>query len=564
MLDLTYSQQTIAEYLKELEFSIIEPFINDELHMRGDIVTGGVIFDTIICIPKEIPPSYPTFHLVDAELEFKEPHVERPKVYTIEKGSKNIVCRTCIRDERDKVYSNSTVDLFYNLYKEFEGLCAKYANKEFDSKAELFEEFNSYWSGDFSFLWDIKETPNNFEILDIVTIKYKDTKDGYRIITDRVNEIREFANRTGYSKEEEKTIYIELSDDMPYPLPCTYGDLKKLLEDAGALQELKRHKKLINSYMICLGFNLPSGEKHIAIACLPPVSTNGKKVKKVDITSILTSEPHTNRPFKGGNPISLDLDYILSRGGHKKNTEISDKRKKIAIVGCGSVGSTLAYKLSKSGIRDFVLIDPARLKPENIGRHQLGMSDIIGHKAEAMAKHLKSQFIGLSAQYINCKVENDDAIAALKDVDLIITAIGSDAPAVEPWMSKQSSEGLLPEMLTCWLEADGICGHILRTKKGKLFDFNKTCDNLNILDFGYSSKLLISEVGCNSTYMPYSFLDADSHINKMAHFVLSIINDDNDFRAMSSIGDTSKYEDKLIKQVAKWSTIEYDMETLPL
>jgi hypothetical protein len=245
------------------------------------------------------------------------------------------------------------------------------------------------------------------------------------------------------------------------------------------------------------------------------------------------------------------------------NAELSSKEKKIAIVGCGSIGSTIAFKLSKSGIRDFVLIDPERLKVSNIGRHQLGMSYVGDNKAIALSKYLESQFIGLKAISSANKVESPDAIDLLSDVDLIITAIGSDAPAVEPWLSDKACKGLIPQMLTCWLEANGISGHALSTKEGNNFNFDKTCNALNILDDDYAASLLEEEVGCNSTYMPYGFLDADIHINHMASFALSLL-DNTEKKAMSSFGNLQPYKRWIKMDFQPYTIVEYNNETLPL
>jgi len=108
----------------------------------------------------------------------------------------------------------------------------------------------------------------------------------------------------------------------------------------------------------------------------------------------------------------------------------------------------------------------------------------------------------------------------------------------------------------------GICGHALSTKKGDDFSFDKTCNALNILDEDYASSLL-EEVGCNSTYMPYGFLDADIHINHMASFTLSLFGN-TDKKVMSSFGNIQPYKKWIKMDFPPYTIVKYDDETLLL
>ncbi|MFT5835634.1 MAG: hypothetical protein ACI9RG_000527 [Sulfurimonas sp.] len=562
---MTSSQITQIDYLKELNFTIIPSIINDEVSLRGKIATDGVIFDTIISLPKQVPPSYPTFYLVDSGLELLEPHIERPYPYELSKNTKkNIVCRTCIREEQNKSYSSNPVDLLHYLYKDFVELCTKIARKEFDSKAEIFKEFDSYWPNTIEIYWDIQGIPMDASLYEQVTVQYK-SEDNVKlyIVTDRPKNVIDFANKNGWNYKKEKSVYFDIENEMPIPLPYTYGDLVKLLKQTDKFEQFKKLEKRITSQLFFIGFNLESGEKHFVGVWMNAIPVNGKIKKHSKVTGIMHSPLHKANHFLGGHVESIDYNRLMLRGGNKVNAELSSKQKKIAIVGCGSVGSTIAFKLSKSGIRNFVLIDPEKLKAANIGRHQLGMSYVGDNKALALSKHLESQFIGLNAIPSGNKVEFSDTINLLQNVDLIITAIGSDAPAVEPWLADKVSKGLLPQILTCWLEADGISGHALSIKKGDKLNFDQTCDTLNILNREYAASLLETEVGCNSTYMPYGFLDADIHINHIASFALSLLKDTNK-KALSSFGNIDPYIKWLVKDVQAWTVMEYEYEALSL
>lgn len=58
--------------------------------------------------------------------------------------------------------------------------------------------------------------------------------------------------------------------------------------------------------------------------------------------------------------------------------------KIITLIGCGSLGSTMAISLARAGVGTFRLFDPDRLSPVNIARHQAGLKDLGRRKTEVV------------------------------------------------------------------------------------------------------------------------------------------------------------------------------------
>lgn len=76
--------------------------------------------------------------------------------------------------------------------------------------------------------------------------------------------------------------------------------------------------------------------------------------------------------------------------------------RKVAIVGCGSLGSKLATMLARSGVGNFLLVDADIMLPDNLVRHDLDWRDIGTHKAAAVAR--KIQLVNPSAA---CQTRRD-------------------------------------------------------------------------------------------------------------------------------------------------------------
>ncbi len=73
------------------------------------------------------------------------------------------------------------------------------------------------------------------------------------------------------------------------------------------------------------------------------------------------------------------------------------KTAKVAVVGCGSVGSKVAVHLARSGVGEFVLVDGDLLSSGNLVRNELDWRAVGMHKSQALA-------VRLQEVNANCKV----------------------------------------------------------------------------------------------------------------------------------------------------------------
>ena len=71
-----------------------------------------------------------------------------------------------------------------------------------------------------------------------------------------------------------------------------------------------------------------------------------------------------------------------------RNKAIADKR--VAIVGCGSMGSKVAASLARSGVTDFYLVDGDVMKIANVVRNDLDWTAVGAHKVEGVTERLQA------------------------------------------------------------------------------------------------------------------------------------------------------------------------------
>jgi molybdopterin/thiamine biosynthesis adenylyltransferase len=103
--------------------------------------------------------------------------------------------------------------------------------------------------------------------------------------------------------------------------------------------------------------------------------------------------------------------------------------RKVAIVGCGSLGSKLAVIFARCGVGKFFLIDDDLLFPENFVRHDLDWREAGTHKVDSVARKISLVNAGATCQKRNHRLGGQESsgsveslIEGLADCDLIVDA----------------------------------------------------------------------------------------------------------------------------------------------
>ena len=93
------------------------------------------------------------------------------------------------------------------------------------------------------------------------------------------------------------------------------------------------------------------------------------------------ARPWTATPYRVR---SLARETLVPRGGGSLDL----RRKSVLLVGCGSVGSELALRLTSAGVGCLTVSDPDTFSEENLYRHVLSVGDIGAPKAQALARYV--------------------------------------------------------------------------------------------------------------------------------------------------------------------------------
>ena len=146
--------------------------------------------------------------------------------------------------------------------------------------------------------------------------------------------------------------------------------------------------------------------------------------------------------------IRIDDRYLAQRNIPKPKTLAG---KRIALVGCGTIGGYLSDMLVKAGAGScggkLTLVDYDALLPQNIGRHRLGFPHLLANKAEAMAKELQRLSPGAEVHALPVDVRQ----VQLGKLDLLIDATGEES--LGHWLCGRYRAPT--PMLSVWIEGPG-------------------------------------------------------------------------------------------------------------
>ena len=306
-----------------------------------------------------------------------------------------------------------------------------------------------------------------------------------------------------------KALAIRL-DDLE-PAPGTQHDLLewyfKFVAPTGrtACRELRRlHRKHGRDYWLVYSAPIPDGKIMFALRwqtrspCGLPTSVVEAEAGR------WTATPYRVR--------SLSRSSLVPRGGG--SLDLSDRS--VLLVGCGSVGSELAIRLTSAGVGRLTVSDPDKLSEENLYRHTLSVNDIGRQKAEALTCDIARKHPWAEVTYWYKSLEKLRETAVLREFDLIVIAIGS--PNVERAFAEYcAQEPIGVPVINCWLEGYGIGGHAILVMDG-----TKGCwhcayvdpetltrglvSNLNFLV--PNQPLMRNQGGCGTQFLPYSGIAA--------------------------------------------------------
>lgn len=219
----------------------------------------------------------------------------------------------------------------------------------------------------------------------------------------------------------------------PWHFPRTWGELRS----AGKLQkaDIDQVFKVIagrvrgeEAYLVLLGYPIPlkcgesACEVHWQGLELPALKAGGKPPQGFrpnetgwwmrDRRSTLGDD----KEIKYVKTENWSSERLLARGGLSEGL----KSLRIALLGCGALGSTIAELLVRGGAQSLLLLDNDKLAAGNLVRHTLTGADIGREKANALADRLRSV-----NPHVVIRAETGDVPVGKKELEELLEEYGA-------------------------------------------------------------------------------------------------------------------------------------------
>lgn len=157
-------------------------------------------------------------------------------------------------------------------------------------------------------------------------------------------------------------------------------------------------------------------------------------------------------------------DHGWVHGRDQDSEQAVLRRRRVAIIGCGSVGGQLARMLAQAGVGHLLLIDHDSLDWPNIARHCLGARSVGQKKAEAIAEEIRTSFPHIES--VEARVEkfglsSEALLRELAKYDLVVSVAGNWAAEsfLNDWQQTTASA---PPILYGWVEEHALAAHAVR------------------------------------------------------------------------------------------------------
>lgn len=305
---------------------------------------------------------------------------------------------------------------------------------------------------------------------------------GLRVVGESPRALRAWLSRRGEKpgKSGEYTLVDGILVWLPKPLtpaeyPDTPADLWALVQQhspevKGVFQDLATRSA--SEIDVVLGARTAHGSCFGALVLSGPRRPSGSKrsgnplvkgFRPGRVPAPLLVKRYFAGATKPAKAIVKRADHQWIHGRDNDRHQARLRGASVAVLGCGSLGGSLARLLAQSGVGNLLLVDPATLDWPNIGRHQLGASSVGQSKAEALAREIAVAYphlTDITARNKRVGMGERGLMDDLLEYGLVVSTMGNWA--AEGFLNDYHQERQdFPPILYGWLEPHASAAHVV-------------------------------------------------------------------------------------------------------
>ena len=217
----------------------------------------------------------------------------------------------------------------------------------------------------------------------------------------------------------------------------------------------------------------------------------------------------------------IDPSWALTRG-YQASAFAARSRRRVLVLGCGSLGSPLVELLARAGVRNLVLVDSETFEPENCSRHILGMSAMHQSKATKLASRLNVEIPGANVKGV-CAFASSWVSENVRpgDVDLLVDCTGDSSVRAMLYQYRAASLGNC-ELVHAWVEPFCAAAHVVFVADADTWPLDDPADEL-VNAARWPQEGMVEVPACGAAFHPYGAADVWQAAGFSAERVLSVI-----------------------------------------
>jgi len=224
-------------------------------------------------------------------------------------------------------------------------------------------------------------------------------------------EFHQFLLENQLEKQELDVVHIHTHAGQEIP-DFSYIDDRYESEYAQFLSKNFKHKPYLISGVF--NSNLQQGKFRIW-------NRKGNSFEQVKFSNSWLEIKNTNNNLLGENELMLSRQKIFGETAQQQLNQL-----KVALIGCGGIGSIFAELLGRLGVKNWVLIDPDRLEETNLNR-MVAATYLMVEKQEHKVNYVKGLIkriyqTGSNVKGISSKIEAESIKKEIIDCDLLVVA----------------------------------------------------------------------------------------------------------------------------------------------
>lgn len=259
----------------------------------------------------------------------------------------------------------------------------------------------------------------------------------------------------------------------PAEYPDTPNDVRVLAqqhspEAAEALKNLAVRR--VDEIAVVLGARTAHGSCFGAVVVKRPWQPPGSKrgsdplvngFRPGRVPAVLLATRYFSGAAKATKAIVKRADHLWIHGRDQDRRQECLREARVAVLGCGSLGGSLARLLAQAGVGNLLLVDPATLDWPNVGRHQLGARSVDRPKARELAREIEGAYphlTDISSRKKRVGMGEGALMDELLTYDLVVSTMGNWA--AESFLNDvQQEREDFPPIVYGWLEPHAAAAH---------------------------------------------------------------------------------------------------------